>query len=204
VYNTGFKMSEARDLLKLAFYALDTCVQNREGGMIPCYVKDFDEEKIDVAFEAIKEYLEKPSPEPAHMSNSRPTTPGWYWYELPGNCALQPALVFDAGGEFGLFYTLEPIDTDSDDANRDGFAIDKCSKDARWSSSPIAPLYAEQPALTDTERSRLETLESAAEKVIDMNRSTAFVQYGDANKAESWACVRVLREALAHGIKEQE
>jgi hypothetical protein len=70
VYNTGFKMSEARDLLKLAFYALDTCVQHREGGMIPCYVKDFDEEKIDVAFEAIKEYLAKPLPDQCKTEES--------------------------------------------------------------------------------------------------------------------------------------
>ena len=40
-------------------------------------------------------------------------------------------------------------------------------------------------------------LEAALQKVIDMNRQHAFDQYGDADKAESWACVRVVREAIA-------
>ncbi|KAA2211669.1 hypothetical protein [Teichococcus oryzae] len=42
----------------------------------------------------------------------------------------------------------------------------------------------------------IERLRAAAEKVIEMNRQHAQDQYGDANKAECWACVRVLREAL--------
>lgn len=42
----------------------------------------------------------------------------------------------------------------------------------------------------------VERLRTAAEKVIEMNRFTALHQYGDADKAETWACVRTLREVL--------
>jgi hypothetical protein len=42
-----------------------------------------------------------------------------------------------------------------------------------------------------------DALLKAAEKVIEMNLQKAQDQYGDRNKAESWACVRVLREAIA-------
>ncbi len=73
------------------------------------------------------------------MINERPTSPGWYWYELPGSWALQPALVFDGGPGFGLMYTLEPVDTDHDDTDRDGLDMAKCSENARWSSAPILP-----------------------------------------------------------------
>jgi hypothetical protein len=40
-------------------------------------------------------------------------------------------------------------------------------------------------------------LREAAEKVIEMNRQHANDQYGEADKAEAWACVQVLRAALA-------
>ena len=42
----------------------------------------------------------------------------------------------------------------------------------------------------------VEALVAAAEKVIEMNRQHAADQYGDADKAESWGCVVVLRESL--------
>lgn len=45
----------------------------------------------------------------------------------------------------------------------------------------------------DWQRQRLH---QAAEKVIAWNRQAAKDQYGDANKAESWACVRELRDAI--------
>jgi hypothetical protein len=47
------------------------------------------------------------------------------------------------------------------------------------------------------EHPQIAVLIEAASKVIEMNRQHAEDQYGDANKAESWACVRILREAIA-------
>ncbi|CAN7301926.1 hypothetical protein LJR296_001399 [Cupriavidus necator] len=40
-------------------------------------------------------------------------------------------------------------------------------------------------------------LVAALEKIIEMNRDTARDQHGNADKAESWSCVRVAREAIA-------
>jgi hypothetical protein len=40
------------------------------------------------------------------------------------------------------------------------------------------------------------TLSDALIKIIEMNRQHAKDQYGDPDKAESWACIRVSREAL--------
>jgi len=40
-------------------------------------------------------------------------------------------------------------------------------------------------------------LAAAAEEVIRLNRQHAQDQYGDADKAESWACVKILRAAIA-------
>jgi hypothetical protein len=45
--------------------------------------------------------------------------------------------------------------------------------------------------------SMLEQMAGALEKINAMNYQTAIDQYGDKNKAESWACVRVANEALA-------
>lgn len=39
-------------------------------------------------------------------------------------------------------------------------------------------------------------LRKAAQDVIDMNIQQAIDQYGDAEKAESWACVKRLRKVL--------
>lgn len=43
---------------------------------------------------------------------------------------------------------------------------------------------------------RNETLSNALTKIIEMNRQQAKDQYGDAEKAESWSCITVAREAL--------
>lgn len=48
----------------------------------------------------------------------------------------------------------------------------------------------------DRLRNERDGLRGAAEKVIEMNRQHAHDQYGDADKAESWACVTVLLAAL--------
>lgn len=45
-------------------------------------------------------------------------------------------------------------------------------------------------------REREGKLREALEKIIEMNRQHAEDQYGDANKAESWACIVVSRAAL--------
>ena len=44
-------------------------------------------------------------------------------------------------------------------------------------------------------------LRNAAVKVIEMNRQHAEDQYGDSDKAESWSCVTVLRDAMGQGEK---
>ena len=38
---------------------------------------------------------------------------------------------------------------------------------------------------------------AALKKIVEMNRQTAEDQYGDANKAEGWACVTTARAAIA-------
>lgn len=48
----------------------------------------------------------------------------------------------------------------------------------------------------DAAQDEMTALRKAAQDVIDLNRTHARDQYGDADKAESWSCVRVLREAL--------
>lgn len=56
----------------------------------------------------------------------------------------------------------------------------------------------------DAERRNIPSLVEALEKIIEMNRQTAEHQYGDANKAESWACIKVARAALAlHPLAEK-
>jgi hypothetical protein len=52
-------------------------------------------------------------------------------------------------------------------------------------------------ANADCLQRRVRRLELALTKIIDMNRQHAHDQYGDANKAESWACIKAAREALA-------
>jgi hypothetical protein len=53
--------------------------------------------------------------------------------------------------------------------------------------------HAKAPAMIATEGA----CRYALLKIIEMNRQHARDQYGDADKAESWSCVRVAREALA-------
>lgn len=43
----------------------------------------------------------------------------------------------------------------------------------------------------------MKTAEEAFQKIIDMNRQQALDQYGNAEKAEQWACVVVAREGIA-------
>ncbi|EDW4372064.1 hypothetical protein AAA67_002867 [Salmonella enterica subsp. diarizonae] len=51
-------------------------------------------------------------------------------------------------------------------------------------------------ALIDSYDWQRQRLHQAAEKVIAWNRQAAKDQYGDADKAESYACVRELRDAI--------
>lgn len=51
---------------------------------------------------------------------------------------------------------------------------------------------------------RAERLSAAALDVIEFNRQHAHDQYGDADKCETWACVRTLRAALAEGEARDE
>lgn len=43
---------------------------------------------------------------------------------------------------------------------------------------------------------QVEALTAGLDKIIEMNRFTAEHQYGNAEKAESWSCVKVARDAL--------
>ena len=52
-----------------------------------------------------------------------------------------------------------------------------------------------QQRLTAAEQRNV-TLGDALLKIIEMNRQHAEDQYGDPDKAESWACIRVAREAM--------
>jgi hypothetical protein len=47
------------------------------------------------------------------------------------------------------------------------------------------------------EQDRVETLTAALNKIIQMCRETALAQYGNAEKAELWACVITARQAMA-------
>jgi hypothetical protein len=44
-----------------------------------------------------------------------------------------------------------------------------------------------------------EALRNAMVQIIEMNRMHAECQYGDPDKAETWSCVTVAREALSVG-----
>lgn len=46
---------------------------------------------------------------------------------------------------------------------------------------------------------RAERLSAAALDVIEYNRQHALDKYGNADKCESWSCVRTLRAALSEG-----
>lgn len=70
---------------------------------------------------------------PARMSTDRPAAPGWYWYALPGEWALQPVLVSLCDGE--LFYCREAI---MDGGPEDGYPMSECNEEALWSATPIA------------------------------------------------------------------
>ena len=50
--------------------------------------------------------------------------------------------------------------------------------------------------IAEDQAARVLELEAAAYHVIKMNRQHALDEYGNADKAESWACVTVLRKAL--------
>lgn len=103
-------------------------------------------------------------------------TPGpWALKHVSGsNFAVQR---FEIRGMFGSKPGILPV------FNKDTTAIDGTTI---CCSPQDAALITAAPDLLD-----------AAEKVIQMNRQHAEDQYGDANKAESWACVVVLRAAIA-------
>jgi hypothetical protein len=50
--------------------------------------------------------------------------------------------------------------------------------------------------MTPTEQSAFDQMRGALETIIQYNRDHARDQYGDAEKAERWACVVKAREAI--------
>lgn len=52
-------------------------------------------------------------------------------------------------------------------------------------------------AARDKRFKKLEVARKALDTIIRLNRQTAHDKYGDSNQAESWACVKTCREALA-------
>lgn len=90
-----------------------------------------------------------------------------------------------------LMATMEPDMTGDD--------VDTWSKTGYYMAAEIEQLREKHLRLLgvvvdyDWQRQRLH---QAAEKVIAWNRQAAKDQYGDADKAESYACVRELRDAI--------
>ncbi|KAB0489710.1 hypothetical protein [Pseudomonas vancouverensis] len=66
-------------------------------------------------------------------------------------------------------------------------------------NDPLAQLVIEKGERIAQLKAECEALRNAAVKVIEMNRQHAKDQYGDAEKAESWSCVTVLRAAIGNG-----
>lgn len=64
---------------------------------------------------------------------------------------------------------------------------------SRISSASMEYMLAAAPAAPAADAGLVEALEM----IIEMNRQHAADQFGDAEKAEAWSCIRVAREALA-------
>jgi hypothetical protein len=76
--------------------------------------------------------------------------------------------------------------------------------DARFERAMHESIAMHRRALLDENdrlRAEVEAMRKAATEVIEFNRAHANDCYGDANKAESWACVRVLRNAMKEPTK---
>lgn len=71
----------------------------------------------------------------------------------------------------------------------DGFAFD-------ITSSEIVEYFDETGNSYNELHESVNKMKLALEKIIEINRQQAFDQYGDAEKAETWSCVIVAREAL--------
>lgn len=87
-------------------------------------------ERLAACIRAIRPIM----PSPVRMTTERPTSPGWYWYTLPGSWAIQPALVYEYENE--LWYWLDAIPVGEPE---DGFEMAQCSDTALWSERPIQP-----------------------------------------------------------------
>jgi hypothetical protein len=67
---------------------------------------------------------------------------------------------------------------------------------ARKTVSEAAAIIRRLSTENAAQAERIAKLEEAAEKVIEMNLQHAQDEFGDRRKAETWACVLVLRAAL--------
>lgn len=85
-------------------------------------------ERLAACIRAIRPIMQAP----IRMTTERPTSPGWYWYTLPGSWAIQPALVDEYENE--LWYWLDAIPVGGPD---DGFEMAQCSDVTLWSERPI-------------------------------------------------------------------
>lgn len=97
-----------------------------------------------------------------------------------------------------LMATMEPdmVGDDVDTWSKTGYYMAAEIEQLREKLKQAEEKHLHLLGLVDTYDWQRQRLHQAAEKVIAWNRQAAKDQYGDANKAESWACVRELRDAI--------
>nr|DAQ93099.1 MAG TPA: hypothetical protein [Caudoviricetes sp.] len=94
--------------------------------------------------------------------------------------------------------TMESVKQRIADLESAGKVVGGLSLSSEFELACLRELVAvtEQVRLLTEQRDAVVALNTAAKKVIKMNRQHAKDQHGNADIAESWSCVKVLREAL--------
>lgn len=75
--------------------------------------------------------------------------------------------------------------------------FDRLKVIASIKSNPMAGISQEEATANVLLMAAAKGMFEALNKIIEMNLQEALDRYGDAKKAESWACVQVAREAIA-------
>ncbi|HIB1530009.1 TPA: hypothetical protein ACWV6C_005680 [Salmonella enterica subsp. enterica serovar Muenchen] len=97
-----------------------------------------------------------------------------------------------------LMATMEPdmVGDDVDTWSKTGYYMAAEIEQLREKLKQAEEKHLHLLGFVDTYDWQRQRLHQAAEKVIGWLRQEAKDHYGDANKAESWACVRELRDAI--------
>lgn len=97
-----------------------------------------------------------------------------------------------------LMATMEPdmIGDDADTWSKTGYYMAAEIEQLREKLKQAEEKNLRLPGFVDSYDWQRQRLHQAAEKVIAWNRQEAKDHYGDANKAETYACVRELRDAI--------